>query len=163
MGRELPIGMGVGKESFEVARLTMQLSILCREHGVNALVDLPPDVFQEAMAIQSRIDSLKTQQREAIVARGRLGLAKAQAAAQTRRAARLERVRKIIEQRGGTKAINKAALARELGIGKSALANYIKIIEAQAVAGGPRCLACGQPIALDPMPSIHNERKQEPR
>ena len=66
MPRELPPGMAVGRHGVEAGKLALQLRVLCRDHSVNAIQDLPSEPFQEAMAIQSRIDALRTEQLETL-------------------------------------------------------------------------------------------------
>ena len=64
MSGHLPHGMGVGREAFEVARLVAEIAVILREHQKNAVIDLPPEAFNDAMKRQARIDALKTQQRD---------------------------------------------------------------------------------------------------
>lgn len=144
MDRELPPGIGVGRHGVEAAKLALLLRILCRDHHVNTIHDLPPEPFQEAMAIQSRIDALRTEQLATLRANGLKGLAKAHASAKTRFAARLNEFRKAVAVRGGLAAINKVRLARELGLSRSTVQSYIKMLRKEEMAGPPTCPACHQ-------------------
>jgi hypothetical protein len=151
MDRELPPGMGVGKHGVEAAKLALQQRILCRDHNVNTIHDLPPERFQEAMSIQSRIDALRTEQLVNLRTNGLKGLAKARATARTRFAARLNEFRKAVAARGGLAAINKLRLAQELGLSRSTVQSYIRMLREEEAAGPPRCLACHQ---LLPEPEV---------
>src|SRR5437867_1253195 len=151
MPRELPPGMAVGRHGVEAGKLALQLRVLCRDHSVNAIQDLPSEPFQEAMAIQSRIDALRTEQLETLKVRGFAGLQKAHAIAKTRYAARLNKFREEVAARGGLAAINKVRLARELGLGRTTVLNYIKRLRREESVGPPRCPACHQ---LLPEPEV---------
>src|SRR5262245_54862303 len=101
-----PPGMGFGSEAMEAGRLTREIANICRAHRVNAVIDRPPDAFSAAMLRQARIEALRQQQREALLERGKRGLARAREQVDLRRAARIERVRNVVMERGGPMAIN---------------------------------------------------------
>jgi hypothetical protein len=143
---DLPPGIAVGSAGNEAARLAKEVLALCARWRVNTIHDLPAEPFQEAAALQSRIDQIRQQQRDVLAARGHRGLAKAHANAQLRFAARLHAFRAAIASRGGLEAVNKLRLSNELGLSRSTVSKYVKLLRAEQEAGPPRCLACGQLI-----------------
>lgn len=148
MPRDIPPGMAVGRHGVEAAKLMLQLHVLCRNHKANSIHDLPPERFQEAMVIQSRIDVLRTEQLETLKAIGLRGLAKAHANARMRFAARFNKFRDEVATRGGLAAVNKLRLARELGLGRTTIQSYIKRLQDEEAAGPPRCPACMRPLPV---------------
>lgn len=146
MARELPPGIAVGKTGMEAARLMLQIRILCQDHRANSVFDLPPEQFAEAMQMQSRIDAIRHQQKDALLERGKRGLAKSHANASIRQAARLNKFREEVAARGGLAAVNKVRLAKELGLSRTTVQKLCKRLEAEVKAGPPRCPACHQPL-----------------
>lgn len=130
----------------EVAKLELQLRLLCREHGVNMIQDLPPEPFQKAMAIQSQIDTLKREQTEVLAERGRKGLAKALAGVTARKEARIEAYRRELERQGGLYGAQARRIAREMGISLTAAASYLKVLRVRDKAGEHSCPVCRQPL-----------------
>jgi hypothetical protein len=146
-----PHGIAVGGGGNEAARLAKEILALCSRWRVNTLHDLPAEPFQEASQLQARIDQIRQQQRDVLAARGHRGLAKAHANAQVRFAARINAFRAAIAARGGLEAVNKLRLSNELGLSRSTVSKYVKLLRAEQEAGPPRCPACGQ---LIPPPEV---------
>ncbi len=145
----VPTGMAVGRESAEVARLIIQLQLLCRDHRANTVSDLPPDALGRAVALQAQIDALRLkdqEQREVLRERGRQGLKKAHAQAGARMEARLEAYRQRLEAEGGLYGAPARRIAREMGYGKTAGESYLKILRARDAAKQRTCPTCRQPL-----------------
>jgi len=152
-----PHGFGYGNEAVTAGKITLRIAAILREHRVNALLDLPPEPFQEAAARQGRLDVLRAQQHAKLTERLVRAREKQRPARELKRAARFENFRRLVESRGGIGAVSKVALARDLGIGRATLRDYIKLMEKQAAEGGARCLACGQAVHIDRIPTIHDD------
>jgi hypothetical protein len=149
MSHEIPHGMAVGKPGITAARLTLQLRILCRNHEVNSINDLPPDALGEAVAITAEIDRLKHEDlahREVLREHGRRGLAKSHGQATARREARLEAYRQRLEAEGGLYGAPARRIAKAMGLGKTTGENYMKVLRERDAAKQRTCPTCRQPL-----------------
>jgi hypothetical protein len=158
-GKHPPHGMPVGNRAREVQALMEKLAKLCRENRVASTVDLPAEQFQVAQAIQVRIDALRAESHAELRARGFDGLAKSHEQARLRAAARYANFAKTVVARGGPAAINKLRLAAELGLSITTVRKYLHWLKRDLAAGGPKCQACGHPLKIDPLPTVHDETK----
>ena len=156
---QLPPGFNFDADGRRAAQLAQEISALCFEHHVNAPLDLPPEPFQRAMTMQAEIDALRQLQRMKLLPRLERAHAKAREARALNLAARFERFREAVMARGGPRAINKIGLARDLGIARTTVHKYLRILEAQMRAGGHRCLACGSPIRPEAPSTVHDEQQ----
>jgi hypothetical protein len=160
MKHELPPGVAVGRTGFEAAKLALQVRALCEAARVNTIYDLPPDQFANAMQLQARIDAIRHEQREALVERGRRGLAQAHAGDAVRAAARLNEFRKAVAARGGLAAVNKVRLGRELGLSRTTVQKLCKLLREEQEAGPPKCPACGQRVPEPEVLSVEADVKR---
>lgn len=159
-GRNLPAGFGLHGEGVSAAKLALELRALCAEHRVNTIHDLPPDVFQRAAAIQAELDRLRSAQRVKLAERGQIGLARSHANARVRYAARLNAFREAVAARGGPVGVNRTALARDLGVSRSTVQKFLRMLNAEAESGPPLCHACGRPLPTPRVLSVEHSHEE---
>ena len=151
---------GVGREVQEIADLELAIATILEKHRKNAIIDLEPDAFNEAMKRQAQIDALKARQREKAREYGVRGLRTAHAQASQRMETRIETFRRKLEAEGGIGGAPWRRIAREMRISPSTATKYLHILRERAAAGPPTCPVCKQHLPVNSIPTINDEDTQ---
>jgi hypothetical protein len=135
------------KIAAEYRRLQVELRELCYSNRVNNPEDIRDQVAAgRAADLESRIATLQRQKNALIGAAGRVNVRKAWVGSAARHEAMRLRVYEAVTKAGGTRAVNKSALARSLGMARATICKYVAEMVASEAATPSVCPCCKRPL-----------------